>query len=94
MVAFTQKRLHILGDDEIANLYDLPHFTPEEQSEYFGLSPRKTAAFEQLHRIKSRIYAIYSWATSRPDISSLSSALKGGQRMPTISKSATSPRSS
>lgn len=58
IVASTQKRLHILGDDEIANLYDLPHFTPEEQSEYFGLSPREIAAFEQLHSIKSRIYAI------------------------------------
>jgi len=54
----TQKRLQILGNDEIANLYGLPHFTPEEQSEYFELSPRETAAIEQLHSIKSRIYGI------------------------------------
>lgn len=54
----TQKRLQILGDDEIANLYGLPHFTPEEQSEYFALSPREKATIEQLHSIKSRIYGI------------------------------------
>ena len=53
-----QKRLQILGDDEIANLYGRPHFTPEEQSEYFALSPRETDAIAQMHSIKSRIYAI------------------------------------
>ena len=58
IAAPTQKRLQILGDDEIANLYGLPHFTPEEQSEYFALSPRETDAIGQLHSIKSRIYAI------------------------------------
>lgn len=50
------KRLQILGDDEIENLYGLPHFTPEEQNEYFALSPKETAAIEYLHSIKSRIY--------------------------------------
>lgn len=54
----TQKRLQILGDDELENLYGLPHFTAEEQSEYFTLSPRETAALKQLHSIKSRIYFI------------------------------------
>ncbi|MEG3977561.1 Tn3 family transposase [Microcoleus sp. herbarium8] len=54
----TQKRLQILGDEEIANFYGLPQFTPEEQSEYFALSPRETAALDQLHSIKSRIYGI------------------------------------
>ncbi|MEM9008534.1 MAG: Tn3 family transposase [Cyanobacteria bacterium P01_F01_bin.86] len=54
----TQKRLQILGDDEIENLYGLPHFTPEEQTEYFALSPREVAAIEQLPRIRSRIYTI------------------------------------
>lgn len=53
-----QKRLQILGDDEIENLYGLPHFTPEEQTEYFALSPREVAAIEQLPRIRSRIYTI------------------------------------
>ena len=57
-VASTQRRLQILGENEINDLYGLPRFTPEEQTEYFALSPREAAAIEQLHRIKSRIYAI------------------------------------
>lgn len=52
------RRLHILGEDEIETLYGLPHFTPEEQLEYFALSSREKAAIEQLHSIKSRIYGI------------------------------------
>jgi TnpA family transposase len=52
----TQKRLKILGEDEIKALYQRPHFTPEEQREYFSLSPEELAAMEQLHSIKSRIY--------------------------------------
>ncbi len=34
----TQKRLRILGDDEIEALYALPHFTQEERTQYFTLS--------------------------------------------------------
>ncbi len=29
-----QKRLKILGDDEIESLYGLPHFTPEERLQF------------------------------------------------------------
>jgi hypothetical protein len=32
----TQKRLKILGDDEIKALYQRPHFTPEDRREYFA----------------------------------------------------------
>ena len=32
-----QKRLRILGDDEIAALYERPRFTDEERMEYFWL---------------------------------------------------------
>lgn len=78
----TQKRLQILGDNEIANLYGLPHFTPLEQSEYFALSPREKDAINQLHSIKSRIYGIlqlgyfkachlffiFSWPTVAADV--------------------------
>ncbi len=53
-----QKRLKILGDDEIAALYSRPHFTPEERIEYFSLSPTEKAAMIQLHSIKSRFYYI------------------------------------
>jgi hypothetical protein len=34
----TQKRMKILGDDEIEALYGRPHFTPAEQRQYFSLS--------------------------------------------------------
>jgi len=54
----TQRRLRILGDDEIKAIYGTPHFTPEERTEYFSLSPVELAGFEQLHSIKSRIYYI------------------------------------
>lgn len=54
----TQKRLQILGDEEIENLYGWPHFTLEEQAEYFTLSERETAAFERFHTIESQLYAI------------------------------------
>ena len=54
----TQKRLKILGDDEIFAIYQRPHFTHEERIEYFSISPKELAAMEQLHSIKSRIYYI------------------------------------
>ena len=54
----TQKRLRILGDDEIEAVYRRPRFTHEERLEYFSLSPTEKAALEQLHSIKSRIYFI------------------------------------
>ena len=54
----TSKRLQILGDEEIETLYGLPHFTPEEQAEYFALSPQDIAAIKPLHGLKSQIYAI------------------------------------
>mgnify|MGYP003580979579 CR=1 FL=1 len=53
-----QKRLRILGDDEIQALYGWPHFTDDERLEYFALSPTEKASLEQLHSIKSRIYFI------------------------------------
>ena len=54
----TQKRLRILGDDEIQALYGRPRFTDDEWLEYFALSPTEKASLEQLHSIKSRIYFI------------------------------------
>ena len=54
----TQKRLRILGDDEIQALYGRPRFTDDERLEYFALWPTEKAMLEQLHSIKSRIYFI------------------------------------
>ncbi len=54
----TQRRLRILGDDEIEALYGRPHFTDDERLEYFALSSTEKVALEQLHSIKSRMYFI------------------------------------
>src|SRR5713101_6759646 len=53
-----QKRLSILGEDEIEALYGLPRFTPDERQEYFALSPTDLAALAPLHSLKSRLYGI------------------------------------
>src|SRR4051812_24584852 len=53
-----QKRLHILGAEELDALYGLPRFTPEERQEYFALSPTDLAALAPLHSLKSRLYGI------------------------------------
>ncbi len=54
----TQKRLRILGGDEIEALYGRPHFTDDERLEYFALSSTEKVVLEQLHSIKSRMYFI------------------------------------
>jgi TnpA family transposase len=51
----TEKRLRILGEEEIEALYGRPHFTAEDRLEYFSLSPTETAALEPLHSVKSRV---------------------------------------
>jgi len=53
-----QKRLTILGADEIEALYGLPRFTPEERQEYFALSPADLAALAPLQSLPSRLYGI------------------------------------
>jgi len=53
-----QKRLRILGDDEIEALYGRPRFAEEERTQFFALSPAERAVLEQFHSIKSRIYWI------------------------------------
>jgi TnpA family transposase len=53
-----ERRLRILGEDEINALYGLPRFGDDERMEYFSLSPTDKTALDQLHSIKSRIYFI------------------------------------
>lgn len=53
-----ERRLRILGEDEIDALYGLPRFSDDERPEYFSISPAEKRAFDQLHSIKSRIYFI------------------------------------
>ena len=50
-----QKRLRILGENEIKDLYERPRFTHEDRIQYFSLSPSEKAMLDQLHSIKSRI---------------------------------------
>lgn len=47
----TQKRLRILGDDEIQAVYGRPCFTDDERLEYFTLSAAEKATLEQLGRV-------------------------------------------
>src|SRR5579859_4064630 len=54
----TEKRLKILGDDEIDALYGLPNFTAEEQEFYFSLSVSEELKMTQLHTFESRVYFI------------------------------------
>lgn len=49
-------RLRILDNQEIKDLYERPHFTPEEQHQFFSISADEREAMEQLHSIKSRLY--------------------------------------
>ena len=51
----TDKRLRILGDDEIDALYARPRFSEEERVEYFSLSAAEVAALGELHSLKSRV---------------------------------------
>jgi Domain of unknown function (DUF4158) len=51
----TEKRLCILGEDEIEALYGRPRFTHDERIQYFSLSPTEKAALEELHSLKSRL---------------------------------------
>ena len=52
------RRLKILGKDEIEALYGLPRFTPEEQNLYFSLSPSEALAMVAFGSFKTRLYFI------------------------------------
>jgi hypothetical protein len=57
-VETTQKRLRILGDDEITDLYARPHFTPEERVHFFALSQPETELLQELRSVHSQAYFI------------------------------------
>lgn len=56
--ATTQKRLRILGDDEIEALYGRPHFTHEEREHYFALSDIEKRLLTELRSVHSQTYCI------------------------------------
>jgi hypothetical protein len=54
----TQKRLRILGDDEIEALYGRPRFTHDERLEYFSLSQPEKEVLQDLRSVKSQAYFV------------------------------------
>jgi hypothetical protein len=54
----TQKRLRILGDEEIETIYARPRFTREERAQYFDLSQTEKALLSEFRSIRSQIYFI------------------------------------
>jgi len=52
------KRLHIIGANEIASIYDLPRFSAEDQSHFFSLSAHERAVLPELRTYASRIFFI------------------------------------
>jgi exonuclease VII large subunit len=53
-----QKRLRILGDDEIEAIYGIPRFTPDERIQYFSLSQREKELLVELRSVKSQTYFV------------------------------------
>ena len=53
-----QKRLSILGEDEIEALYGRPHFTAEERLHYLSLSQPEQALLQGLRSVKSQAYFV------------------------------------
>ena len=48
------RRLQILGEEEIAAIYDRPLFTYDERAHYFSLSALEKAALHQFHTFPPR----------------------------------------
>ena len=54
----TQKRLSILGEDEIETLFGRPRFTHEERIQYFSLSQLEKDLLQGLRSVKSQAYFV------------------------------------
>ena len=52
---YRNRRLKILGQDEIDEIYGLPRFSDEERELYFTLMPSEEATLEDLHSTQSKI---------------------------------------
>ncbi len=52
---YRNRRLNILGQDEIDEIHGLPRFSDEERELYFALTASEKAALEDLHSAKSKI---------------------------------------
>ncbi len=52
------KRIQLLSDAEISDLYALPEFNDEEQALYFALTPPQRTALDQYQNKRTRVYFI------------------------------------
>ena len=52
------RRLQILGEEEVASIYERPLFTHEERALYFSLTAPEKQALEQFHTFSSRTFYI------------------------------------
>lgn len=52
------KRIQLLADAEISDLYDRPDFTSEERELFFTLSQVEQQALNQYHNTRTRVYFI------------------------------------
>ena len=52
------KRLRILGDEEVENIYGRPCFTYEDRCNYFSLSHPEKELLQSLRSVKSKAYFI------------------------------------
>ena len=50
-----QKRLKILSNSEIRDLYEKPQFTNEDRVEHFSLSPTEKLIIDDLRLLKSKV---------------------------------------
>lgn len=75
------KRLAILSEDEVHELFSLPRFTEEERELYFSLDPDETLIFESLRQTSTMLlfllqlgyfkasyqFFVFSWEDVLPD---------------------------
>ena len=54
----TQKRIRILSDDEIEELYARPEFSPDERAQFFAMSPSEKEVLQSLRSLKSQAYFV------------------------------------
>ena len=52
------KRIKILSESEINDLYSLPKFTLEEQIVFFSLNKKEKQLIKKIHDIPSKVHAI------------------------------------
>ncbi len=52
------KRMAVLRDEEIKQIYGLPRFTEEQRNTYFALNPAEKQEVAKLRSVKTRVYFI------------------------------------